>query len=294
MHILENSSLRITIADRGAELTGVLDKAAGLERIWTADPAVWNRHAPILFPFVGKVYGGTYRTGGREYDMKTQHGFARDLPFQCVEETEGSVTHSLADTGQTRAIYPYAFCLRVTHALDRENERLLHIRWEVENRGADTMLYSIGGHPGFLLPPGVKKEDCFLMLQGCDAPCYFSVNAEGFALPEQKRALRPEGGLVKYAADIPDTWIFGNRQIKAAGIALPDSAPFVTLRCDEFPLLAVWANPKGSFICLEPWFGRTDDAGFSGTLEEKPGIERLSPGETRRISYSILFHPTEG
>ena len=24
-------------------------------RIWTADPAVWNRHAPILFPFVGKV-----------------------------------------------------------------------------------------------------------------------------------------------------------------------------------------------------------------------------------------------
>ncbi len=28
---------------------GAADAQAGLERLWCADPAVWGRHAPILF-----------------------------------------------------------------------------------------------------------------------------------------------------------------------------------------------------------------------------------------------------
>ena len=50
--ILENEILRVSVADDGAELCSVVDKAGGEERLWSADPAVWNRHAPILFPFV--------------------------------------------------------------------------------------------------------------------------------------------------------------------------------------------------------------------------------------------------
>ena len=55
IHTIENDVLRVSVADEGAELVSVLDKRSGEERIWQADPAVWNRHAPILFPFVGKV-----------------------------------------------------------------------------------------------------------------------------------------------------------------------------------------------------------------------------------------------
>ena len=79
LHFIENERLRVTVADAGAELVSVCDKAREPERIWTGDGAVWNRHAPILFPFVGKVTDGKYRVGGREYPMKTQHGFARDM-----------------------------------------------------------------------------------------------------------------------------------------------------------------------------------------------------------------------
>ncbi len=89
MHIIENEYLRVSIADAGAELTSV--KTRNIERIWTADPAVWNRHAPILFPFVGKVMDGKYRIGNVEYPMATQHGFARDMGFACIEETPTSV-----------------------------------------------------------------------------------------------------------------------------------------------------------------------------------------------------------
>ncbi len=290
MHILENDVLKISVADAGAELCSVVDKTDGTERLWNADPAIWNRHAPLLFPFVGKVTGGEYRVGGQTYEMKTQHGFARDMVFDCVEETDSSVTHCLLPTEKTRAIYPYAFRLLVRHRLDADDPRLLHIEWTVENRGADAMYYSIGGHPGFLMPPGTKKEDCFILFPGASSLRYFGANAEGFALPDREKTLLLEAGYTPYLSDIPATWIFPDGQVQSVAIAGPDRSPYVTMDCSGFPLLAVWSSSRSPFICLEPWFGRTDDAGFTGTLEEKPGMEKLAPGEQRRISYSIRFH----
>ena len=290
IHILENDILKLSIADAGAELCSVLDKELGAERIWTADPAVWNRHSPILFPFVGRVTGGKYRIGDREYTMKTQHGFARDMVFECAEESAGSVTHRLTATEATKEIYPYDFRLLVRHSLDPENPRKVLVEWQVENTGSETMYYSIGGHPGFLMPEGVRKEDCFVCFPGRDRLTYFGANAAGFALPGQTKTLTPEDGYAAYQTDIPETWIFSGEKIATVGIAAPDRRPWVTMQCGEFPMLAVWANPKGPFICLEPWFGRTDDDGFTGTLTEKPGMETLDPGASRHISYSMEFH----
>ena len=96
LHIIENDVLRVTVSDAGAELISVFDKEKDTERIWIGDPAVWNRHAPILFPFVGKVMDGKYRIADKEYTMKTQRGFALDMEFACVEETSASVTHGLS------------------------------------------------------------------------------------------------------------------------------------------------------------------------------------------------------
>lgn len=125
MHILENEAIRLEIADKGAELSRVWDKENHCQRLWSADPAVWNRHAPILFPFVGKVVNGKYRFAGREYEMKTQHGFARDLDFACLEEDGRCLTQSLSASAATRAVYPFGFYLLVRHRLDEENPRLL-------------------------------------------------------------------------------------------------------------------------------------------------------------------------
>ena len=289
MHILENEALRVKVADKGAELCSVTDKASGRERIWTADPSVWNRHAPILFPFVGKVTGGKYRIGDREYPMKTQHGFARDMDFECVEKSGAVLRQRLASTEETKAVYPYDFSLEVIHSLDPGDPRRLDVGWKVKNTGNGTMHFSIGGHPGFLLPPDTAKEDCYLVFRGHESLVYFSVTRDGYALPDIKHRLDLNHGYAAYQADIPDTWIFDGQRVTEVGIALPDRTPYVTLRCEQFPMLAVWANPNGRFICLEPWFGRTDNDGFSGTLSEKPGMETLGPGEAKEISYQILF-----
>ena len=283
--IIENEFLRAAVSDAGAELISVIDKGSRVQRIWTGDPTVWNRHAPILFPFVGKVTDGKYRIAGREYEMKTQHGFARDMAFACVAETPLSVTHRLTATDWTRERYPFEFCLAVTHRLQ---EKRLCVAWEVENRGDAPMYFSIGGHPGFLLPEGVRKEDCRILFPGADHLRYRQVNKAGFALPEEK-TLSLSQASAPYREDIPDTWIFEDGQVKSAGIQLPDGSPFVMLHCEQFPMLAVWANPAGPFICLEPWFGRTDDAGFRGTMDQKKGIQCLEKGEKKRIGYDIEF-----
>ncbi len=285
LHTIENEFLRATVSDTGAELISVFDKEKNTERIWIGDPAVWNRHAPILFPFVGKVKDGKYRVGDREYEMKTQHGFARDMVFACPEETETSVAHCLSDTEGTREIYPWEFNLTVIHRL--EGKRLF-ITWQIENRSGERMYYSIGGHPGFMMPEGIRKEDCCILFPGVETLRYRSADKAGFVLPEEK-TLRLKDACATYQPDIPDTWIFEDGQVKKVGILLPDGKPWVMLQCDAFPMLAVWANPQGPFICLEPWFGRTDDVNFRGTIDQKKDMQSLGQGEKRETGYSIEF-----
>ena len=289
MPVLENDALKITVADRGAEPVSVWDKENGCERLWTAEPAVWNRHAPILFPFVGRVTEGKYRVGGKEFSMPTQHGFARDMLFACTEEAPDRITHRLAACAETLKDYPFDFALTVQHRLCTGKARQLEIRWTVENRGIETMFYAIGGHPGFLMPKGTAKEDCFLLFPGQETLQYISANAAGFALPEEKHSLPLEDGFIQYRDDSPDTWIFEDGQVPCVGIAGPDRKPYVVLHCAQFPMLAVWAAQNGPFICLEPWFGRTDDEGFTGSIDRKKDIRMLPAGGKEQFAYQIDF-----
>ena len=68
---LENEELLITIERHGAQLSRIYDKKADREILWNADPAIWNRHSPILFPFIGKSVDGKYRYEGKELASAT-------------------------------------------------------------------------------------------------------------------------------------------------------------------------------------------------------------------------------
>ena len=78
MQVLENKRFKVTVNEMGAELTSFYSKKDGTEYIWQADPAAWKRHAPILFPIVGRLKDKTYTVSGTAYEI-TQHGFGRDL-----------------------------------------------------------------------------------------------------------------------------------------------------------------------------------------------------------------------
>ena len=82
----------------------------------------------------------------------------------------------------------------------------------------ETMYFGLGGHPGFLLPEGVRKEDCAILFPGMEALEYISASPAGYALPARKR-LRLTDGRAPYQPDIPDTWIFEDGQVQSVGIA---------------------------------------------------------------------------
>ena len=82
---IHNEFLTLTVDTHGAEAVS-LKNAAGQEMLWQADPAVWKRHAPILFPWTGKLTGGAFTHKGKTYPGG-QHGFARDVEHTllCAE-----------------------------------------------------------------------------------------------------------------------------------------------------------------------------------------------------------------
>ena len=274
---LNNDTITIEVNEHGAELASL--KKDGREYLWAGDAQYWNRHAPILFPAVGKPYNNELHIEGKTYPMK-QHGFARDSEFENL----GNGRMRMKEC-ELSASYPYRMGLEVCYHL---KDNRLEVYWTVENRDDKDAYFQIGAHPGFLLPPEVRKEDCRLLFPGAETLRYIGTSAAGYALPAVK-ALPLENGGARYREDVPETWIFEDGQVKRVGIETPDGRPFVMLDCEQFPMLAVWANPKGPFICLEPWFGRTDDEGFTGTIDQKKGMVDLEPGGRKEIAYAIDF-----
>lgn len=291
---IENEALCVSVEDKGAELISVVEKDSGRERIWNADPKVWNRHAPILFPFVGTVAGGVYRYEGKEYSMKSRHGFARDAEFTCTGTGAGQISHRLISDAHTKENYPFDFELNVTHLLDSRNPRMLTVSWEVRNTGSDSMYYSIGGHPGFVVPgrKGEKREDYFLYIPDRQELRYYLVNMEsGLFMKDKSYRLPLQRGFAPITPDMFDRDALVLEDVpEILCIASPDQTPFVTMRCPGFTHAGIWSAPKGDFVCLEPWMGRTDDEGFHGSLKEKPGICCLAPGERAEYCYTIEFH----
>ena len=109
---------------------------------------------------------------------------------------------------------------------------------------------------------------------------------------ERTYRLQLENGFYPIARNLfdKDALIFEESQIEKVRISKPDKTPYVTLECEGFPYVGIWSKPEGNFVCLEPWYGRTDNDGFEGPLQEKEGEQVLPAGESKTIEYTIEFH----
>ena len=139
--VLSNEIITLEVNEHGAEPVSLVKD--GREYMWTAEAAFWNRHAPILFPAVGKPFDNTVHIGSKAYTIK-QHGFARDCQF--VEAGPGLL--KLAEPTDPE-VYPYRFGLEARYSLEGSGVK---IEWAIENQGDEDMYAQIGAHPGFLMP----------------------------------------------------------------------------------------------------------------------------------------------
>lgn len=295
VYTMENDKLRVTVADAGAELISLYDKVNGRETVWQADPKFWARHTPVLFPNVGKYYGGHFTYQGKEY-KEGQHGFARDNVFQRVAEGADYVTHRLShdmfDKAAMANRYPFAFAFEVTHKLEGNK---VTVQWHVINEGAEDMYFTVGGHPAFNVPaiPGTAYIDYSLQFAAdVDKLEYVLLDtASGTAIADTKYELVLTDHAYKLREGMfdKDALVFDDNQIKQAGLTLPDGSPYITMICgDDIPNFGIWAKPGADFVCLEPWCGRCDNCGFVGEISEKPGINKLGAKEEFLRSYDIV------
>ena len=141
--VLENGALSVIISPVGAELQSVV--CGGVERMWSGDPAVWGRRAPLLFPLIGRLRDGWYANGGRRVDAP-MHGFCRDRLFAAEQESGARVRFETASDRQTRAVYPFDFRLTVDFSLEGSSIVKSHT---VENLGDVPMPFELGGHEAY-------------------------------------------------------------------------------------------------------------------------------------------------
>ena len=109
MEKLQNEYLTVEVSDLGAELQSIKD-ADDKEYLWQGDDKYWGRRSPILFPIVCGLWKGTYRTEGETYQLG-RHGFARDMNFKILRQTDHSVTYCTRPRTRYASI-PIASCFQ--------------------------------------------------------------------------------------------------------------------------------------------------------------------------------------
>ena len=287
MKTLRNDSLTVQISEFGAELTSMCNNATGREYIWQGDPAFWKRHSPILFPIVGSLWERQYRYKSKLYGMY-QHGFARDMDFELIQESDSSAYFQLRSTEETRGVFPFNFKLSVRYIL-RDN--WLAVEWHVENCSRKEMHFQIGAHPAFNFPdfdPNTSERGFFAFdkTEGLD---YIRIAEKG-CVSKQTYPLPLVDGLMPidtHTFDI-DTYILENSQISRVSLLDKSRKPYLSVLFDA-PVLGLWspAGKNAPFVCIEPWFGRCDEVGYKGTFENREWTNHLPIGGIMSFIYVI-------
>lgn len=288
MPTLTSATARVEIAAHGAELTSFRRLDTGLDYLWPADPAHWGRHAPVLFPIVGRLPEDTFLHQGQAYRLG-QHGFARDREFAVLRESATEAVFQLRDDAASRAVFPFAFELTITYAL---RESILTVRWDVQNPGSGQpeLLFSIGAHPAFRCPllPEETFEDYFFAF---DHPVTLrrQLLREGLRTGQTTPVLTRQAELpLRYELFAEDALVFANYDFTALTLRSRRSARFVRLGFAGFPYLGLWTKgPGAGFVCVEPWQGVASPAGPPQELRDKEGILTLAPGQRFSAAYSI-------
>ena len=192
---------------------------------------------PILFPICGNLPDDVYAYDGKSYSLK-QHGFARNLPWEVVEqstESSSKLTISLKSNDETLAVYPFEFQVKFVYELEGKT---LKIHQEYINQSDKVMPLSFGFHPYFLVP---DKEKLSLDIpastyQAKDSTEVVSYKGSfDFNEDEIDVALKPLNGS---SASITDS----SRSLK------------INLKWSEdFSTIVFWTVKGKDFVCLEPW-----------------------------------------
>lgn len=283
---VRSDDLTAEIDTIGAQLWSLKDRV-GRDLLWNGEPATWASRAPLLFPIVGTLAGGQYRLGAKHFAL-SRHGFARGKPFRIAHHTPTAATFRLVADESTLAVYPFPFELDVAFEVTAAT---LSVIASVYNTGAEPLFASLGFHPGFRwpLPYGEPRAAHFIEFER-DEPAPVRridgnglLTAEAHPTPVVNRRLALTDELFREDVLIFDR--FASRSVRYRA----ERGPQIEVSFPDATWLGVWTKPGAQLICIEPWQGVTDPAGFTGELSAKPGIFSVAPGSSHALRMDITL-----
>lgn len=289
VYTLENEHLTVQLTTQGAELTYLYSKDLKINLLWNANKDIWARHAPVLFPIVGKVQNNRYRIGDKTYALN-QHGFARDQQFEVILNTSNEIVFELKSNERFKDIYPYEFCLRITYQLEAS---AVSCSYSIHNLEQEHIYFSIGAHPGFSCPffEGENFEDYFLEFDLPETKDRILLSEAGY------RSGKTEDNYLNNSKHIyldhsifdNDALIFQNLASSKISLKSKQHKHAVSVSIEGFPYIGIWSKPKSKapFVCLEPWFGITDQEEGAHDFTEKEGVICLEPNKQFDCKFSI-------
>lgn len=289
MYQIENEWIRLTVNQTGAEMFSVYSKKDDFEYLWDGNPDFWKFHAPICFPIIGTLKEDTCMAEDK-YCHMTVHGFARDMSFVLIEQTEKNLIMKLSSDSTTLEKYPYQFELTLTYTLE---ERQIKLEYDIQNIDKKTMYYSIGAHTAYRCPlePDDSFHDYYLKFEeeNEELSCILLENG----VPTEKHRKLPGGkGILPLSYELFDNGILILDQLKSEKVTLcsAESAHSVTVEYKNFPYLGIWTKNEGCpFLCIEPWDGLPDYADADGKLKNKKGIRALEARRSVRYLHTMTF-----
>lgn len=288
--IIENEYLKVTVTGDGAQIKSVIRKCDGAEHMWQADPAVWGYHAPILFPYTGRVKDNKILAKGREFTDAPQHGFARLMEHELVAKNKDTLVLQLTHSPETLEKWPWKFRLLSSFVLD---EDVLHHTLTVENLDEAEMPFGIGFHPAFAVPfdSNHTYADYELRFDKLESPICMETLPRGLIT----------GGTYHLGRNITaiplDEQLFANDshcmvslQSDTLGLYEKDSGRGVVCSIKSFPYCLIWSMPgEPKFVCIEPWNSLPSPEKGGYEWAEKPAAAILQSGENWSTTMSIAF-----
>lgn len=292
MQTIENTKFKAEINEHGSELTHLINKDGDFDYIWNND--IWPKHAPVLFPAIGRSEKDSYFYNGQEYEMP-QHGFAGDQDFIVKSNDGDKLTLELTDNAATRKFYPFSFKLTVTFSLTEEG---LNFNFEVENTDTKTLAFSLGSHPALNVP--IDGQGNFDDYQLDFQPSGLSLNQ--FEIVKTPNPYRDgkvvplsaaDGSRIKLNYDMFEKGlvIIENDGITGVTLSSTSSNHSVSLNLEDFRYVCIWTKEGANapFLCIEPFQGLPDVSGHEVELLEKEANVKLDAGKHQSLNYTLTL-----
>jgi galactose mutarotase-like enzyme len=287
---IHNDKLTLCVDTHGAEAIS-LKNAAGQEMLWCADKAIWGRHAPILFPWTGRLTGGAFTYKGQSYPGG-QHGFARDLEHTLVKAEGDTLIMELASGEETKARFPFAFKLTSIFRLEGDT---VHHTLRVENTGSEPMPFGIGYHPAFAVPFDAQHDtqDYEFRFDALESPLCLDTHPNGLVNGKCSYGLGKNLRAIPLADTLfaNDSFCMMNLSSTKLGIYEKDTGRHVTCDIAGYPYTLIWSAPteKVHFVCIEPWRSLPGEENASPTWEQRAAAAVLAPGESYETTLTTQF-----